>query len=242
MVELTKVGKRLDLYDFSLMPSLECNLSCSFCKYDAGPTHPLRLDYKKTAAFLATWDWSMIPTVGFYGGEPSINMPLYRHFVNLVPDGKPKFVISNGTWSMGEHSTTMFLEQCWRLALHVVVSGTPEHRAHQRRSVLERETRLHKWLTLKGDDDVHPMGRAGGEVTCTKKCAWHEQQTRLAVFPTGDIILQNCDGAYPVISDYTKPFGELAAHVRAIRESGCCQGYPSVNDVTRALPGRGLGG
>ncbi len=240
MVELTKVGKRLDLYDFSLLPSLECDLSCSFCMYDAGPSNHTRLDYDKAAAYVATWDWSIIPSVGFYGGEPSINMPLYQYFINLVPMGTPKFIISNGAWSADPHKTKMFLERCWRNALNVVVSGTPEHRAHQHHSVLEREAKSRPWLTLKGDDDIHPMGRAGGEVTCTKKCIWHEQQTRLAVFPTGDIILQNCDGAYPVISDYTQPFSELGKHVRLIRESGCCQGYPSVNDVVCGSPGMGL--
>ncbi len=237
MVEIVKVGKRLDLYDFSLLPSLECDLSCWFCMYAAGPSNQTTLNHAKTAAYVATWDWSMIPTVGFYGGEPSINTELYQRFIDLLPPEKPRFTISNGAWSTDRDRTHDFLRWCGTNALRVIVSGTPEHTIHQNRKLLENMVESNEWLTVKGDDDIHPMGRAAGTVSCTQKCGWHEQQTRLAVFPTGDIILQNCDGAYPVISDYTQPFGELDKHVRRIRQNGCCQGYPSINDVTRALPG-----
>lgn len=234
MVEVVKVGKRIDLYDFSLMPSLECDLSCSFCMYDAGPGNQTVLDYDKAAAYVATWDWSMILSIGFYGGEPSINTALYQRFIDLVPSDKPKFTISNGAWSPDRARTLAFITWCGENALNVVVSGTPEHQQHQYRRFLENLGQSQEWMIVKGDDDIHPMGRAeGGPDTCTKKCTWHAQQTRLAVFPTGDIILQNCDGAYPVISNYTKPFSELAAHVQAIRRRGCRNEYRTINDVMR---------
>lgn len=81
-------GDKFDLtrVDLSIMPSLECNLSCTFCMYSAGPNNFLTLDVEQTHRFLETVDWDIVPVCGFYGGEPSVDMELYDIFVNMIPD------------------------------------------------------------------------------------------------------------------------------------------------------------
>jgi len=124
------INGNLDLkrVDFSFVPSLKCNLECSFCSYKAGPLNKSKLRLSMAEKFLKTVDWKRISSWGFYGGEPSINLKMYQDFVDLIPDSIPKFVITNGTWSNAWTETKRFLDFVWHNKLFVVVSGTEEHR------------------------------------------------------------------------------------------------------------------
>lgn len=81
------------------------------------------------------------------------------------------------------------------------------------------------------------MGRlAKPDWVCTNKCVWHQQVIRLGIFPTGDIILQNCDGVYPVVghiehTSFIDAFNE-AVNIRSI---GCDMKRTNVNDLTRDI-------
>jgi len=235
---MVKTGQNLDLnkIDFSFIPSLRCNLRCSFCMYDASPDNDLELSFTNVKTWLNTVEWDKIGSWGFYGGEPSIDTPNYDRFMDLIPNNVPKFIITNGAWSSSIHATLDWWEFCNKRAgsgdkLNIVISGTPEHKKYQRASLIER---ISKWegVTVKGDDDIHPMGRAiKDNWECTQKCIWHEQPIRLGILPTGDIILQNCDGVYPVIGTYKQSFSVL--HLKAIqmRKVSCFKIHKNVNDV-----------
>lgn len=197
--------------DFSFIPSFKCNLECWFCMYDCGPDNPIKLDYNKAAAFASQIDWSMINGVGFYGGEPSIEMELYDKFIALVPDNINKFVITNGTWSTNINKTFKFLDWCVLHKFYVIVSGTPEHTKYQDRSLLEDIQADHpKELLLKKPDEIHAQGRAAGiegvnndcEFTCQRK----DRNMRLGLRPDGRIIFQNCHGEYITVQTYENPF------------------------------------
>jgi len=192
--DLTKVS-------FSFIPSLKCNNKCTFCMYGAGPGNPLRLDYEDTARFLKTVDWAKVVGWGLYGGEPSIEVELYQKYYELLPKGMKAFVITNGTWSVSRVKTREFLEWCAG-KFHIIVSGTQEHRNQQDVKFIKAlAVRFEDAITYKPEDEeMHPMGRLAHEDwDCSGKCIWHEQVMRLGIFPTGHIILQNCDGVYPVV-------------------------------------------
>jgi hypothetical protein len=80
------------------------------------------------------------------------------------------------------------------------------------------------------------MGRAAKAVwKCTKKCLTHPQPIRLAMFPGGEIIMQNCDGVYPVIGSYEDNFNDIYARAYATRKQGCTPGVKNVNDIMRCF-------
>lgn len=239
---MVRTGQNMDLkkVDFSFIPSLRCNLRCPFCMYDASPDNDLTLNHNKTKLWLETVDWERIGSWGFYGGEPSIDRPLYDRFMDLIPKTIPKFLITNGAWSSSAHATLEFWEWMNERALteplRIVISGTPEHRKFQRASLIQS---ISKWegVVVKGDDDIHPMGRAykGDLWMCSKKCTWHDQPIRLGIFPTGHIILQNCDGAYPVIGTYDEPFDSLFNKAVKVRKLGCYDKEQDINGVLREV-------
>ena len=176
--------------------------------YDAGPDNDAVLDLEATRRFLGTVDWDRVNSCGFYGGEPSVDLPVYQRFVDLIPAETPRFVITNGSWSTGPIGQIMeFLKFCADNHMGIVVSGTPEHREHQDRNVLEALAAESEGIRLKGDDRIHAMGRAARESwTCGFRCQGYTIPTRLAVMPGGDIIFQNCDGVYPVVQRYEQTF------------------------------------
>lgn len=233
MVKITGFTLDLTQADLSMIPSLRCNITCSFCMYDCGPTSKERLDLDDTRAFLATVDWSKVAGCGFYGGEPSIEIPWYDKFVQLLPSDVDRFVITNGYWTASTHRVRdRFLNWCMDRRLHLVISGTPEHQKAQHAGVMGVLAKF-EGVTAKGDDVIHPMGRARTDTwTCTKKCIWHKAAFRLGIFPTGDILLQNCDGVYPVVGHIkTHTFDQVFRAAVVIRLQGCAQGCRNVNDV-----------
>lgn len=228
--DLTKVS-------MSFIPSLHCNNSCSFCMYNASPENNTTLDYDLVKGFMKTVCWDKVCGWGLYGGEPSIEMELYQKFYELLPQGMRSFIITNGRWSLNLNDTNEFLEWCAG-KFHVIVSGTPEHRKYQNVDLLFRFKETSDGFTYKyGDEEMHPMGRlAKPDWVCTNKCVWHQQVIRLGIFPTGDIILQNCDGVYPVVghiehTSFIDAFNE-AVNIRSI---GCDMKRTNVNDLTRDI-------
>ena len=213
MVEIRSSNK--NKFDFSIIPSLRCNLECPFCMYNSGPDVNVELDYTKTAKFLLTVDWEMINSFGFYGGEPSINLPLYQKFMDLIPEHIPKFIITNGTWSNDLGPCLDFIRFADKNKLHVIISGTPYHIEHQNRAVLEEFKRISPAsFTLKGDDDIQPMGRASrSDWKCTHKCVSYDCATRVGLFPDGSIFFQNCNGIYPYVQYYSNDFATLKSNV-----------------------------
>jgi hypothetical protein len=215
MVMISNAG----IIDFSFIPSLECNISCPFCMYNADPDNKLELNLEQTTIFTSTINWSLINSVGFYGGEPSINISLYQKFIDLVPIDIPKFIISNGVWSKELYQTIDFLNFLKINRLHLVVSGTPYHKKFQNVRRLEIIKDLHpEAVTLKGDDKIHPMGRAYiKNWSCSKKCQDLTKPIRLGLFPNGDILFQNCDGVYPIVQTYFESFVDIIEKVNIIK-------------------------
>ena len=233
MVRTTKDQIDLEHVDFSFIPSLRCNLSCSFCMYCAGPDVQMVLDLGATRRFMKTVEWDRVAGWGLYGGEPSIDLSLYQRFYDLLPKHIKKFIITNGSWSKDKEKITEFLSWCAE-RVYVVVSGTPSHVAHQNRSFLEELSKDSLGVIIKADDELHPMGRlAKDDWTCTKKCLTHPQPIRVGLFPSGDFILQNCDGVYPVLGDLKYSFRNIFNRARSIREQGCVKGCYNVNDILR---------
>lgn len=234
MVRNAEDVKDLTKVSFSFIPSLKCNNQCSFCMYGAGPSNGLKLDYDLTVAFMKTVDWEKVVGWGLYGGEPSIDMDLYQTFYNLLPEELPKFVITNAAWSRDREKTIAFLQWCAG-KFHIIVSGTPEHRAKQNvRFIEELSKEVVGAITYKPEEEeMHPMGRlARKDWSCNNKCQWHEQVMRLGIFPTGHVILQNCDGVYPVVGHIkTANFDEVFARGVWIRKEGCRKDCLNINDL-----------
>jgi len=217
--------------DLSIIPSLRCNLRCSFCMYESSRNNTRELDVEKLDAFLSTVDFSIVTNVGFYGGEPSLSPFFYSVYLGLVPTRIKKFIITNGTWSLNPTKTFYFLLFCHRYKLKVFVSSMKNHKRHQDRRLLKRLASYGS-IVLKEPDEIHPMGRARKDNwSCTKKCLWHEQPMRMAIFPTGDILFQNCDGVYPVIGDIHLPFHEILKRAISIRQNTCNRSYKNLNDI-----------
>lgn len=210
--------------DLSIIPSLECNIECPFCMYDAGKDKKDILDIGKTRKFLETVHWDRVNSCGFYGGEPTINLPLYQKFIDLVPKGMKKWIITNGTWSTDFDKMEEALRFFGDNDMYVIVRGAEYHRKFQSREMLQWLKRYHPdSIRLKGADVIHPMGRAkdnGAE--CTRKCGSYAVPTRVGVFPNGYILFQNCDGRYPVIQTYEESFVGIMSRVQ---------------DTIRACPG-----
>lgn len=227
-------NKKIDLerVDFSFVPSLRCNLKCSFCSYSAGPANELRLDVDQARRFIGTVDWNRISSWGFYGGEVSIETALYQKFIDLVPETVPKFTITNGAWSTDPGRADDFFRFVDANRLFVVVSGTEEHKRHQDpelMAMLDGVAGIH----LKGDDEIHPMGRSARRPwSCSYKCLTHPQPIRLGMFPGGHIFLQNCDGVYPFVGGHRSKFRDVFARAVSIRRFGCRPGQArNINDI-----------
>lgn len=234
MVRNAEDVKDIEHVSFSFIPSLHCDNSCSFCMYGAGPDNHTTLDYDAVKEWMNTVEWDKVVGWGFYGGEPAIEIALYQRFYELLPKGTRTFVITNGTWSNSEERTAEFLKWCTN-KFHIIVSGTPEHQEHQNVPILkEFEQSCPDGITYKfGPEEMHPMGRLASTCwTCTRKCTWHQQVMRLGIFPTGHIILQNCDGVYPVIGHVNGTNFEQAFKMgQIIRTEGCSRGHMNVNDL-----------
>lgn len=188
------------------------------------------LDFERTTKFMDKWNWSEINQVGFYGGEPSINLPLYQKFMDLVPKNKQKFIITNGVWSKDEKQTIDFVEFLFKNDLYLIVSGTEEHQQNQNRCVLEiMKLEYPDAMRLKGGDIIHPMGRAKGIISdCQSWCQHDERVMRLAIHPSGNIMYQNCHGDYPLIQTIDDPYDGIAD--RALKAAKKCSLTKEIND------------
>lgn len=209
-------------FDFSIIPSYECNLQCWFCMYECSPYNHKELDYAQTKKFLETVNWLDIASFGFYGGEMSINLPMYQKFIDLIPEWIPKFAITNGAWSKDTFQTVKMFDFIRKNNLRVKVSNTPDHRRYQDIRLLDRlEKHTNGQIYVKANDDTKgrllSMGRLSHlPVECTKRCNnlsapmnGNEKVCRMALEPSGDIILQSCDGRYPVVGNYQMTFEQV---------------------------------
>ncbi len=221
MVQLTE-GFDPSHADLSIIPSYECNLRCSFCMYSCSPQNRNELATWMCEEFFESInDWSLVYNMGFYGGEPSINPAMYQKFIDLAPAEIPKFTITNGSWSVSRKKTDDFLSFCNANRLRVFVSSTSEHKSYQEASVIAFLKKTGR-IQVKEPDTIHPMGRAArADWSCTKKCTWHRQPTRMALTPEGGVIFQNCNGVYPLLGGYHEGFTVLLDRAADIRRTGC---------------------
>lgn len=198
--------------------------------YECSPENIERLNYDLTKEFSRTIDWSRISSFGFYGGEISVDLPLYQKFVDLVPKYIPKFTITNGSWSRDTFLTKEFLNFIYKNRLKTKISCTPEHKKFQDTKLIkEVETITHGDVFVKTNDDTKgkllSMGRLKDrKVECTMKCRslsipinGNEPVYRMALEPNGNIILQSCDGRYPVIGNYHKTFMNIINEFNSFR-------------------------
>jgi len=193
--------------------------------YSSGPDVAENLDIKQLAVWLGTVEMDRIAIFGVYGGEPSIDLDGFGWCMDLVVHlDKPHFVITNGSWSLSRSGTAEFLTWCAKYCMHIVVSGTPEHREYQDREILEGlAAQYPDVFRLKPEqENFHPMGRLAGKMpfSCSRKCMTWNRALRIAVQPDGTIIFQNCDGEYPVVGSIREPFSVLDERVQAARRDG----------------------
>jgi hypothetical protein len=220
MVEV-KVKQAKDI-DFSFMPTLECNLECPHCMYDVSPENIDILNYDFTKEFVNTFDWEQINSCGFYGGEPSINLDLYKKYINLIPEEIPKFMITNGNWSVQWTDLIEFVNYIMDNNIQVFVSSSPYHIEYQNEKLLAVAIKAAKGLIqIKDEDELFlPMGRlAEDDWTCTKKCLRWNKPMRLALQPSGNVIYQGCDGVYPIIGTY---YNQLETLIEFIKNKRFC--------------------
>lgn len=210
-------GQNQNGIDFSIMPSLECNLKCSFCMYNSSPENKQQIDLKKLVKFLNTIPNKIINSFGLYGGEPSINILLYGKVINLLPENILKFTITNGTWTKPYNDK--FPAFIKKYNLQCFISSTPEHKVFQDPFIIKVASKSLEFYTIKDDDTqgtLLPMGRnKQGEWHCTKKCLRDKNPQRFAAKPNGDIIFQSCDGIFPVVGNINNPFN-LEAYSKQI--------------------------
>lgn len=204
---------RSDLIDLSIIPSYFCNLKCPFCMYSCSSEYKGEIiDLEKLIKFTFTIDWNKINSIGLYGGEISLYIPVCNSILNMFPESIPKFCITNGTWSRSEEKTERFISFCKQRNIKIVVSSTYEHRRFQNHDVIAQLWKNGDIIWKRDDtlDKMNPMGRLWEDNwTCEFKCKNINKPKRFAICPDGNIIFQSCDGCFPVVSDYTKNFNSL---------------------------------
>jgi len=133
---------------------------------------------------------------------------------------------------------------CWPTVEHAYQAAkclSPENRGTIRSATtpnIDRLSKLRGIVVKEENEEMHPMGRNfKGVVNCTEKCMKHKQPVRLGLFPTGDILLQNCDRAYPVVSHISEGFTVAFDNVVRVRKNGRleCKQLFNINDVLKEL-------
>jgi len=210
------------MYDLSFMYTKRCDLECPFCMYSSNPRITETLDLNQLHWWLKSVRYPKIASLGAYGGEVGVDLEGWDKIFYQLPIHIPKFVITNGTWSTDPKRTDDFLDFCARWKMHVVVSGTPEHRKHQNRSVLEDlKAEQPETFTLKPkEENFHPMGKLEGKMLgyhCSYKCMWWNRALRICVMPEGDILFQNCDGSYPIVGTICEEFPIIDQRLQEMR-------------------------
>jgi hypothetical protein len=195
--------------------------------YSSGPELTETIDLYALGAWLETVDPNKIASFGIYGGEPSIETRGFGRCLILARKAigpKPCFVITNGSWSTDPKKTEDFLFFCGQHHLHVVISGTPEHRKFQDRPALEQvvSTQPDAFRLKPLEENFHAMGRLEGKMkfSCSTKCMSWKRAVRIAVQPDGTIIYQNCDGVYPVVGNLKEDFNLIDERIQAMRSIG----------------------
>lgn len=213
-------------YDFSIVASLNCNLRCPHCQYCAGPDETEWLDESILNRLLGTVDWDEINSIGFYGGEISVNLERWAAYVRAIGDRSPCWCITNGSWSRSRHAYDQMIDFASRFGLTVFISTTPWHKDHQDVDRLQHLVRNSTRFGFKKDDTksrLLPMGRNRHDNWgCTRRC---EETTgdpeRLAILPNADIIYQSCDGVYPKITNVARKDAAWLNVKRALRNFRC---------------------
>ena len=213
------------MYDLSFMYTKKCDLTCAFCMYSSSPKVGDAMDLAALWGWLETVDFDRVASFGAYGGEVGIALDGFGACFDLVAHiDRPHFVITNGTWSVDTDRTTEFLEFCAKYRCHIVVSGTPWHRRHQNRKVLEAlaEEQPEAFRLKPVEENFHAMGKLEGKMkfSCSTKCMSWDRALRIAVQPDGTIIFQNCDGVYPVVGHLGEPFSVIDERVMNMRTDG----------------------
>jgi hypothetical protein len=190
--------------------------------YKGGPEQKQTLELCKAEHFLLNVDLSKINSFGFYGGEISVNMDLYQKFIDLTPRTKPRFTITNGTWSKDFEKAYQFIVFAINNLLWVKVSSTIEHKKHQNENRLKHLVELTQNLIhIKENDDTKsrllPMGRLSNQpFSCTMRCLKMKEPYRIAMQPDGNIIFQSCDGVYPIVGNWENSLSDIELNVRRI--------------------------
>lgn len=235
MVMIPNNPSTRDLVDISFLYSLECDLHCSFCMYDCGPAKT-----EQVLSINAIWTFIQsigagirkIHTFGLYGGEPAVNLRAYYKIASMLPVGPARFTITNGTWSKDVLKTCEVLDWSSRYNILVCVSSTPEHIPHQDREVLEDLAAGGRIILKDPDTDYIPMGRQACEGwSCKYRCHWDQRSRRLGVLPTGEVMMQSCDGVYPIIGHIREGFPELYRRVQSGEWERHCPRLASAHTV-----------
>ena len=221
------------LFDVSFIASFKCDLACTFCMYSSGPDVDGELDPAIAQQFINTIDLDCVNAFGLYGGEPALFLPQNTAILHMLPRHKPKFVISNGTWSCSDEQTREFMGWADEWRLRVFVSSTPQHQRAQDRAVLRALAEADRIVLKPAETKFIPMGRlVHPNAQCTRLCDRDEKPTRIALQPDGMIMFQNCDGDYPAI-------GTAAEGFRTIRERLIARAWrkcPLYETETRTVP------
>src|SRR5208282_2307253 len=159
------------LYDISFIVSFRCDLACTFCMYSSNPDVVGELDPAVAQRFISTIDLDRVNAFGLYGGEPALFIPQNTAILRMLPKNKPKFVITNGTWSRSPKLTQEFMDWANEWGLRVFVSSTPQHQRAQDRAVLFVLAAADR-ITLKpAETNFIPMGQlARPGAKCTRVC------------------------------------------------------------------------
>ena len=180
------------------------------------------LDTEKAVEFINRVPLSKINRFGLYGGEISIDYPLYQKFIDILPKGRKRFTITNGSWSLSKKRTIVFINFIARNSIWAKVSSTPEHIKYQNRRVLLRlqEFLPHRIYIKEVDDTEHrllPMGRLSDlPFSCTMKCIRAKDPYRIAMRPDGKVIFQSCDGVYPIVGCWKDSLSDIELEVKRI--------------------------
>ncbi len=214
----TADNRRIDL---SFIPSYYCNLECNFCMYSCSPKNNIFMDLNKTRKFIDSIDWDWTNSIGFYGGELSLFMGVWKQILDYLPSEVDKWCITNGSWSRNSQVTMAFMSFLQLYDIRCYVSSTFAHKKHQNSIAIDIFCSDGN-LKIKEDDTqghLLPMGRNKKNAwDCTKKCERTHIAARYALTPTGNVIFQSCDGIYPVIGVDYPDFEIIKEHYLVLRK------------------------
>lgn len=181
--------------------------------YDCSDKKTEMININNLRRFISTIHWNKINSIGLYGGEISQYISTCDEILNMIPKSIPKFCITNGSWTGADNYLGIrFLYFCKTHDIKIVISSTSEHKKFQDQDVIKKLIEYDN-VILKEDDTLNkmnPMGRLKkDDWSCGFKCKNINKPKRFAICPNGDTIFQNCDGVYPIVSNYMKDFDSL---------------------------------